>query len=72
MTKGRNAGVLLLIPAAIILLMVRMAHSQSSSSLAGTAVARSENAAPGAQKTHLLSVDDKWVETTLRKMSVDE
>jgi beta-N-acetylhexosaminidase len=72
LTKGRSAGVLFLIPAAIILLMVHIAHSQSRSTSTVTPVAGRENAAKGAEERHLPAVDNKWVEATLHKMSVDE
>jgi beta-N-acetylhexosaminidase len=70
--KGRSAGVLFLIPAAIILLMVHIAHSQSRSTSAETPVAGHENSAKGGEERHVPAVDNKWVEATLRKMSVDE
>jgi beta-N-acetylhexosaminidase len=70
--KGRSAGVLFLIPAAIILLMVHIAHSQGRSTSTETPVAGRENAAKGAEERHLPAVDNKWVEATLHKMSVDE
>jgi beta-N-acetylhexosaminidase len=69
--KGR-AGVLFVIPAAIIFLMAHTARTQSRSSAAKTSAAAPKstsrkNAAPG-----LSPAASQWVETTLRKMSVDE
>jgi beta-N-acetylhexosaminidase len=69
--KGRSAGVLFLIPAATIVFMVHIARSQSRSSTTETPVAGHENAAKGAEGRYF-SADSKWVEATLRKMSVDE
>jgi beta-N-acetylhexosaminidase len=70
--KGRSAGVLFLIPAATIFLMVHIAHSQSRASSTETPAAVRESAGKGSDERHLPSVDNKWVETTLHKMSVDE
>jgi beta-N-acetylhexosaminidase len=70
--KGRNAGVLFLLLAAIIVFMVHIARSQSRSSSTETPVAGHENAAKGAEKRHLSSAESKWVEAKLHKMSVDE
>ncbi len=70
--KGRSAGVLFLIPAAILFLMAHIAHSQGRATSIEAPVAGRENAAKDAEERHLPSVDNKWVEATLRKMSVDE
>jgi beta-N-acetylhexosaminidase len=70
--KGRSTGVLFLIPAAIILFMVHIVHGQSRATSTETPAAGRENAAKGAEERHLPTVDYKWVESTLRKMSVDE
>ena len=62
--KGRRAGVLFLIPAALI---VFMAHT--SAKMPDVA----DGAAPkDAGTRHVSPEASKWVETTLRKMSVDE
>ena len=62
--KGRRAGVLFLIPAALI---VFMAHT--SAKMPDVA----DGAAPNDAGTRHVSPEaSKWVETTLRKMSVDE
>ncbi len=62
--KGRRAGVLLLIPAALIVFMVH-----TSAKMPDIA----DNAAAKETGTRRVSPEtSKWVETTLRKMSVDE
>ncbi len=62
--KGRKAGVLLLIPAALI---VFMAHTSAKMpDLADNAAAKD------AETRHVTPEANKWVEATLRKMSVDE
>src|SRR3984893_619447 len=70
--KGRSAGVLFLIPAATIVFMVHIARSQSRLSSEKTSFADREKAAPGGELRHLSSTESKWVEATLRGMSVDE
>jgi beta-N-acetylhexosaminidase len=70
--KGRSAGVLFLIPAATIVFMVHIARSQSRSSSEKTSFADREKAAPGGELRHLSSTESKWVEATLREMSIDE
>jgi beta-N-acetylhexosaminidase len=70
--KGRRAGVLFLISAAMIGFMVHIAHSQSRSSSSETAVVDRKSASHEAVTRHLSSEGSKRVEATLRKMSVDE
>jgi beta-N-acetylhexosaminidase len=62
--KGRRAGVLLAIPAALIASMIH-----TSAKMPDVA----DNSASNDSRTHRDSPEtNKWVETTLRKMSVDE
>src|SRR5215468_8371336 len=70
--KGRKAGVLFLSFAATIGFMVHTAHSQSRSSLSETAVFDRKSSGHEVGTKHLSSEATKWVETTLRKMSVEE
>jgi beta-N-acetylhexosaminidase len=70
--KGRRAGVLFLIPAAIIGFMVHIARSQSRASSAQAPLADQRAASRDAVERPLSSEASKWVEATLRKMSVDE
>jgi beta-N-acetylhexosaminidase len=70
--KGRRAGVLFSISAAMIGFMVYIARSQSRSSSSQTAVFDRKSAIHEAVARHLSSEDSKWVEATLRKMTVDE
>ncbi len=62
--KGRRAGVLFLLPAALI---VFMAHTSAK-----VPDAAQHTAAKNAGAGHLSPEASKWVETTLKKMSVDE
>jgi beta-glucosidase-like glycosyl hydrolase/CubicO group peptidase (beta-lactamase class C family) len=62
--KGRRASVLFLLPAALI---VFMAHTSAK-----VPDATQHTAAKNAGAGHLSSEASKWVETTLKKMSVDE
>src|SRR5438309_10287941 len=64
--KGRRVRFLLLIPVSIILLMAYIAHSQNHSTSAKRTVVKE-----GAVKK-LSPTAYAWVETTLRKMSVEE
>ncbi len=70
--KGRRVRFLLLIPVSIVLLMAYNARSQNhSTSAKGTVV--KEGAAPAKGAVKKLSPSAyAWVETTLRKMSVEE
>jgi beta-N-acetylhexosaminidase len=61
--KGRRAGVLLFVPAALILFMV---HTSAKMPEIG------DRAAAKDAKTRHASEASKWAESTLRKMSVDE
>jgi beta-N-acetylhexosaminidase len=70
--KGRNAGVLLVIPAAIVVLMAHTARSQSRSSVAKISTAQKRSAGNAADGKRLAPAAMEWVEATLRKMSVDE
>src|SRR5712672_4384450 len=68
--KGRF-GVLVVIPAAIIFLMAHTARTQSRSSASKPAAAE-KKAAPAKSARRLSPAASQWVESTLRKMSVDE
>ena len=70
--KGRTAGVLFLISAATIGFMVNIARSQIRSTSSQTAVVDRKSSSHEAAARHLSSEASKWVEATLRKMSVDE
>ena len=70
--EGRPVRFLLLIPVSILFLMAYNARSQSRSSSAKQTVA-SKNAAPAKSAvTKLSPAANAWVESTMRKMSVDE
>src|SRR5712672_2759125 len=69
--KGR-VGVLLLIPAAIIFLMAHTARTQSRSSAAKPGAAKKKSSEPGKPPKRPSPAASQWVETTLRKMTVDE
>src|SRR5712691_9082451 len=70
--EGRRVRFLLLIPISIIFLMAHNARSQSRST-ATTKPVPSEGASRAKGGANKLSAGGKaWVETTLRKMSVDE
>src|SRR5215475_4323566 len=64
--KGRRAALLLVVPAVLIFLMIR-ASAKTPDLAEGTATT-----AEGADNRHSSIIAAKWVETTLRKMSVDE
>ncbi len=67
--KGRNAGLLLIAP---LLLMANTAHSRSRSTSPAKKSAGS-GAKTGKKDARRLPPDaEKWIETTLRKMSADE
>src|SRR5690348_17052733 len=69
--EGRGVRFLFVIPVFLLILMAHNAHSQSSSSekksLAQEGAARSKRNA-----SNLSPAASAWVESTLRKMSVDE
>ena len=70
--KGRTAGVPLLACAAVAIFMVHIAQSQSRPSGAATSVV-SEKKRPSESNFQRLTPDAaKWVEATLKSMSVDE
>ncbi len=70
--EGRRVRFLLLIPVSIVFLMAYNARSQSRSTAAKKNVVK-EGAVPANSGLKKLSpAADAWVETTLRKMSVDE
>jgi beta-N-acetylhexosaminidase len=68
--KGR-VGVLFVIPA-IIFLMAHTARTQSRSPAANPAAAKKKSTEPGKTGHRLSPAASQWVETTLRKMTVDE
>jgi beta-N-acetylhexosaminidase len=63
--KGRNVGVLFVIPAAIIVLMAHTVRSHSSR-------AKTPEKKIAEKKAPPMPLGAAWVEATLRKMSVDE
>src|ERR1700674_842147 len=70
--EGRRVRFLLLIPVSIVFLMAYNARSQSRSTSAKTTAIK-EGAAPAKSGVKKLTpAANAWVETTLRKMSVDE
>src|SRR6266481_5546386 len=70
--EGRRVRFLLLIPVSIIFLMAHNAHSQSNSNSAEKTAAK-EGASPAKSGVKKLSpAAAAWVETTLRRMTVDE
>src|SRR2546430_12058706 len=70
--KGRRVRFLLLMPVSIVLLMAYNARSEKHSSSAKRTVVK-EGAAPAKGAVKKLSPTAyAWVETTLRKMSVEE
>ena len=70
--EGRRVRFLLLIPVSIVLLMAYNARSQSRSTSAKKNVVK-EGAVPAKSRVKNLSpAANAWVETTLRKTSVDE
>src|SRR6202158_1317630 len=70
--EGRRVRFLLLIPVSIVFLMAYNARSQSRSTSAKKTVVK-EGAVPAKSGVKKLSpAANAWVETTLRKMSVDE
>jgi beta-glucosidase-like glycosyl hydrolase/CubicO group peptidase (beta-lactamase class C family) len=70
--EGRRVRFLLLIPVSIVLLMAYNARSQSRSTLTRKPIAK-EGVVPAKSGMKKLSpAANAWVETTLRKMTVDE
>src|SRR6266851_646730 len=70
--EGRRVRFLLLIPVSIVLLMAHNARSQSRSTLTRKPIAK-EGVVPAKSGMKKLSpAANAWVETTLRKMTVDE
>src|SRR5881398_781660 len=69
--EGRRVRFLLLISISIIFLMAHNARSQSSTSAEKSAAGKSTVPPKSAMKK-LLPAANAWVETTLRKMTVDE
>ena len=64
--KGRRAALLFVVPAALLFLMIRA--SAKTSDLTDTAAAAPESG----DSRHSSASAEKWVDSTLRKMSVDE
>ena len=64
--KGRRAALLFVVPAALLFLMIRA--SAKPSGLAENAAAAPESG----EKRHSPINAEKWADSTLRKMSVDE
>src|SRR6266478_2626993 len=70
--EGRRVRFLLLIPVSIVLLMAHNARSQSRSTLTRKPIAK-EDVVPAKSGMRKLSpAANAWVETTLRKLTVDE
>src|SRR5437879_4992817 len=69
--EGRRVRFLLLISVSIVFLMAHNARSQSSTS-AKKSAAREGAVSPKSAAKKLSSAANAWVETTLRKMTVDE
>jgi beta-N-acetylhexosaminidase len=72
LTKGRTAGVPLIVCAAVAIFMVRIAQSQSRPSGAATSVVSENKPSPPSNLHRLTPEAAKWVESTLKNMSVDE
>ena len=71
MKKGRS-GVLFVITVAIIFLMAHTARTQSRSSAAKLTAAEKKTAAPSKVASRLSPAASKWVDATIRKMTLDE
>jgi len=69
--KGRNAGVLFAVFAALITIMANNSRSQSRTTSAKTPATR-QKVAKGPAMPGLSTGAKQWVEATVRKMSVDE
>ncbi len=70
--EGRRARILLLILVSILFLMAYKARSQSRGATSKITIAQENAARGGRGKRKLTSQENAWVESTLRKMSVDE
>jgi beta-glucosidase-like glycosyl hydrolase/CubicO group peptidase (beta-lactamase class C family) len=69
---GRRARSLLWIPVAILFLMAHNARSQNRATSAKQTVAKDAASAPRGAAKKLSPAANAWVESTLRKMTVDE
>src|SRR5258707_1091758 len=69
---GRRVRFLLLIPVSIVSLMAYNARSQNRSTSAGKPAADEDVVSAKSRQKKLSPAANAWVETTLRKMSVDE
>jgi len=69
---GRRVRFLLVIPVAIVLLMAYKARSQSNSTPAKKTAAKEGSVPAKGGANKLAPAANAWVETTLRKMTVDE
>src|SRR5712664_4025807 len=70
--EGRRVRSLLLIPVAIFFLMAHSTRSQNHGTSAKKSAAKASTAAPGNTAKKLSPAASAWVESTLRKMTVDE
>ena len=70
--EGRRVRFLLLIPVTILFLMAHSARSQSSGTSAKKSAAKASTAASRNAAKKLSPAASAWVESTLRKMTVDE
>src|SRR6267142_2216588 len=70
--EGRRVRSLLLIPVAILFLMAHSARSQSSGTSAKKSATKASTAASRNAAIKLSPAASAWVESTLRKMTVDE
>src|SRR5712692_8988316 len=70
--EGRRVRSLLLIPVTILFLMAHSARSQNRGTSAKKSAAKASTAASQNAAKQLSPAANTWVESTLRKMSVDE
>ena len=70
--EGRRVRSLLLIPVTILLLMVDITRSQNRGTSAKKSAVKESTAAPRNTAKKLSPAPNAWVESTLRKMTVDE
>jgi beta-N-acetylhexosaminidase len=70
--EGRRVRFLLLIPVSILILMAHNARSQSNNPSQKKNAAQKSGASPKSSLKSLSPAASAWVESTLRKMSVDE
>src|SRR6267143_2159322 len=70
--EGRRVRLLLLIPVAIFFLMAHSARSQNRGTSAKKSAAKASTAASRSTAKKLSPAASAWVESTLRKMTVDE